>query len=276
MDSLWFGLVGGLAGGLAVGWIFSGRAAVPYRTALASVLKEVRSGGVRTGVAGEPEEVGELREALAAGWAPRTPEVLEGGGETVLRRVMGYLKEQVAAPLSRGLEGDGDLTVRAMEALDAVEDLGFFAEVRSVGDQAGEVLTRPIQEVVREYTAEFGIPIRLRLPDSSPRARLDAEAFKDALYLLLVNAGRYGGKEPVEVTLEGEGSEVRILIRDRGPGFTPEALERAMEPFYSTEEGALGMGLTHARQVVLAHGGEIRLRNRDGGGGEVEVAIPRG
>jgi len=78
----------------------------------------------------------------------------------------------------------------------------------------------------------------------------------------------------VEVEIAPRAGDVLVVVRDRGAGFSADALARGTEPFYSTDRGSLGLGLTHVRQVVLAHGGDLTLRNREGGGGEVEVTLP--
>jgi two-component system nitrogen regulation sensor histidine kinase NtrY len=51
-------------------------------------------------------------------------------------------------------------------------------------------------------------------------------------------------------------------------------LESAMLPFYSTKDGGSGLGLALCREVVEAHGGDVRLENRDGGGLAVTCTIP--
>jgi signal transduction histidine kinase len=265
-----------LAGG--AGWALGVRSGSGGRSReLVALAEELRRGGVKTPGPEDAPAIAELRRVLAAGWAPRGGSGDEPPGESLLRRVTTYLERSVSQPLARGLElGGPALRAGAREALDALDDLAFHAEARPVADRALDNLTRVVQEVIREYASEFQTPVRLRAPDTPVRAALDAEAFKDALYMVLVNAGRFGGSEPVEVSLEVEGRDTRVLVRDRGPGFLPEALERALEPFYSTEPGSLGLGLTHVRQVVLAHGGDLRLRNREEGGGEVEILLPRG
>jgi signal transduction histidine kinase len=96
----------------------------------------------------------------------------------------------------------------------------------------------------------------------------------DALYLVLHNAARFGGTATVDVSVLAESGSARIRVRDRGPGFSDEALRRAFDPFYSTAEDGLGLGLPHARRVVEGMGGRIELRNVAAGGGEVEISFP--
>jgi len=71
-------------------------------------------------------------------------------------------------------------------------------------------------------------------------------------------------------------------VLDDGPGLPDELLDKVFEPFYrgetsrNRETGGSGLGLTIARNLARAHGGEIRLRNRIGGGLEAAVELPRG
>jgi signal transduction histidine kinase len=264
-----------LAGG--VGWIMGGRrAASVFRTQLGRLQQELDGGILLAPGPNDLPEVGALRRALGAAWAHRPEGGEPGSAEAALRRVGAYLRRTVANPLSRGLAGDEEeLRRRTRTALDAVDDLVFHSEVIPVTDRAHENVTECVQQVMREFAQEFETPVRLTAPPQPVEAPLDPEAFKDALYMLLVNAGRFGGgSQAVEVGIEPRGGDVVVVVRDRGVGFSADALARATEPFYSTEAGSLGLGLTHVRQVILAHGGELTLRNRDEGGGEVEIILP--
>jgi hypothetical protein len=71
----------------------------------------------------------------------------------------------------------------------------------------------------------------------------------------------------------GERQALRIVVRDNGPGLTPEQKRRAFEPFYTTKNRGSGLGLCICRRVVEAHGGTIALG--DGPGGEVVITLPR-
>ena len=75
-------------------------------------------------------------------------------------------------------------------------------------------------------------------------------------------------------------SELRVVVKDNGPGLPPEFQERVFDGFVQVEEQltgqvpGLGMGLFLARQVARAYGGSIRLKSRLGRGCEVTFCLP--
>ncbi len=68
---------------------------------------------------------------------------------------------------------------------------------------------------------------------------------------------------------------VEVECRDTGSGLTPEARQRAFEPFFSTRPRALGVGLSLAQAITWAHGGTIRLEDADGQGCRAILRVPR-
>ena len=102
---------------------------------------------------------------------------------------------------------------------------------------------------------------------------------KRCLANLVENAVKYGTR--AEVHLEDNGRELRIIVADDGPGIPEAELERVFEPFYriegsrSRETGGVGLGLSVARDIARAHGGELTLRNRPGGGLEAVLTLRR-
>ena len=78
----------------------------------------------------------------------------------------------------------------------------------------------------------------------------------------------------------GGSDSARILVADHGDGVPQEALGRIFEPFYRVTEarehqtGGTGLGLSIAQRIAIVHGGSIRVRNRDGGGLEMEIWLP--
>ncbi len=111
------------------------------------------------------------------------------------------------------------------------------------------------------------------LPDES--GWFDPGQIEQVVINLFKNASESGGS-PSDVTLSITSQPargVRITIADRGPGMSPEVMERALVPFYSTKEHGSGLGLTLCREIVEAHGGAMRLENRDDGGLAVHVRL---
>ena len=109
----------------------------------------------------------------------------------------------------------------------------------------------------------------------------DASALRRALLNLIDNAVKYtpaGGK--VEVSLLREGTTAVIAVRDTGPGIAAEDADRVFQPFVRLDpareavpDGA-GLGLSIARSIVVAHGGDLTLGGAPGGGSIFVIRLP--
>lgn len=70
------------------------------------------------------------------------------------------------------------------------------------------------------------------------------------------------------------GSNVEVQVSDRGHGFGSRRPETLFSPYYTTKEGRMGLGLSVARSIALAHEGRIEARRRAGGGAVFILAVP--
>jgi two-component system sensor histidine kinase CpxA len=102
-----------------------------------------------------------------------------------------------------------------------------------------------------------------------------------ALANLLRNAQLYAGEAgPVEISAYQDGSTIRIIVRDQGPGIPEKELERVFAPFYrietsrSRDTGGTGLGLAIVRSSIDACNGSVVCRNRNPHGLEIEIALP--
>jgi signal transduction histidine kinase len=105
-------------------------------------------------------------------------------------------------------------------------------------------------------------------------------ALKRALTNLIENAIKYGTAP--EIGLSQEDGSWNIIVSDRGPGIPAESLDSVFRPYHRLDKsrnrttGGVGLGLTVAQAIVHAHGGQIVLGNRTGGGLEARIILPVG
>jgi hypothetical protein len=167
------------------------------------------------------------------------------------------LEAMVAATLQFGREASSGEPVRPVD---------LAALLRTVLDEAADA--RP----------EAGACVDL---DGPERLTVWARplALKRAFANLVANALAYGAAAHVRLRPPREGVAM-VEIEDEGPGIPPSELERVFEPFHrleasrSRETGGTGLGLPIARNILRAHGGDVTLGNRAGGGARVVVTLP--
>jgi two-component system nitrogen regulation sensor histidine kinase NtrY len=197
-----------------------------------------------------------------------------------------------AAQLMGEIDAAGDATIRDARA--AVETLArradgvmHFVESYRQISRAPEVRrrlfevgpwAREIQSLFRAGAAADGIPFELSL--SSENMTLDADP--DLLCQVLINLLKNGAdaarghSEAPRLSLAFAGTKsgrTQIEVADNGPG-VPEAMRQDIFlPFFTTKAKGTGVGLSLARQVVLAHRGSIAVDDAPGGGALFRILI---
>jgi len=142
-------------------------------------------------------------------------------------------------------------------------------------------LTPLLQDVTAELASaarHSGVPVTVAA-DTLP-VRLDRLATKQIVDNLVSNALRYGGRTPVEVIAAAYGNEVRIEVRDHGPGISANDRARVLECFERVigrgeRRNGFGIGLWLAAQFAAAMQGTIVIGDAPGGGAVVAVTLPR-
>lgn len=211
-----------------------------------------------------------------------------------LKRIIAGRTRMLAA-LSHDLRTPLTLLRLRAEALPETEErermLGSIGELQAMiegtlhlaRDEATSEPTRRIDfaalvEAIVDDMQDAGMPVRLVAADP---VVLDARpvALRRAIGNLIDNAIKYGGT--AEVAVRAAPGMVRVVIEDRGPGIPAAERELVFEPFHrldpsrSRETGGVGLGLAIVRSVALAHGGDVVLSDRPGGGLRAELRLPR-
>lgn len=125
-----------------------------------------------------------------------------------------------------------------------------------------------------------GVTARVDVEPALPSVRGYYDPLLRALRNLLRNAveavqarhGTTGGS--IELSARRSGEDVEIVVTDDGKGVPAEALEHIFEADYTLKAGGTGLGLAVVRQAVAAHGGQVRARERRGGGATFIVRLP--
>ena len=113
-----------------------------------------------------------------------------------------------------------------------------------------------------------------------PVVMMDADRMAQAIGNILSNAIKFtpaGGK--VSTTVNFDGSQLSIQVADTGPGIPPSEQEKIFQPFIRGSQGrriveGMGLGLSIAREIILAHGGEIKLESAPGVGSRFILEMP--
>ncbi len=202
-------------------------------------------------------------------------------------RILAAIAHDLKTPLAllrlrtEALSNDGELKAKfegdlqRMERLVA-ETLDFVRTLDSP-EAAQPVDVVALLESLKDDTAALGWDVEIRGTARPYPAK--AQALQRCITNLIENAVRYGKR--ARIALEDRAEALRIRIRDDGPGIPEPELERVFEPFYRLEAsrnratGGSGLGLAIARTIARAHGGDVILRNADGGGLEALLTLPR-
>jgi signal transduction histidine kinase len=120
------------------------------------------------------------------------------------------------------------------------------------------------------------ISINLDIPSDTPSIHLDPLRIKEVLFNLMTNALRYSPQNgEVHVSLSFDDANARVAITDSGTGIAPEDLPRIFERFYkSHDSGGMGLGLAIAKNIISAHGGNIRAESVKDKGTKIIFELP--
>lgn len=155
--------------------------------------------------------------------------------------------------------------------------LSFFRDDAGQEDSTAFDMAELLQSLVDDY-GDQGIVVGFDPPERLVQVGRPF-ALRRVVANLIDNAIKYA-TDPV-LSLRQADTRLCITLRDRGPGIPERLMENVFAPFFrldssrSRSTGGVGLGLTSARSIVRAHGGELHLRNHPDGGLEARIELPR-
>jgi signal transduction histidine kinase len=159
-----------------------------------------------------------------------------------------------------------------------LSDYGRSVEPNPTECNVEKLIDKSIRSCI-PFAQKARVSIEKRLYHDSPSIVVDESRILMALCHVIQNAIEHtptGGVVTflVEDSRDSSGNYMSCTICDTGPGFRPEDLARAFEPFFSRNSRKIGLGLTIARRIILEHEGEIDISNLPDGGAEVTIKLP--
>jgi len=153
--------------------------------------------------------------------------------------------------------GDMELSYALFDPMDVIEDAAM--ETRERGARNEMIVTSS---------------------NGKEQIRADRDRLQAVLSIILDNAVKFSDGEVIDISLEKTGLDTVFSIADRGRGIPEEHRDRIFERFYQVEDAkhhslpGMGLGLYIAKSIIDAHGGWIRIDERDNGGSVFVFGIP--
>lgn len=193
--------------------------------------------------------------------------------------IPGPIGEQQRQVLSQISKGVTRLSRLIADILDVSKlEAGLFKMAFVPVDVAGF-----LNEIIESFATQAkarGITIHKQFGFSRFRMRLDPGQMERAIGNVLGNAIKYtpkGGRVTVRASLSP--ADLEIAISDTGVGIPKESVERIFDKFYQVRSGGArkgsGLGLAITKEIVVAHGGSVRVESKEGKGTTVYIILPR-
>jgi PAS domain S-box-containing protein len=117
-------------------------------------------------------------------------------------------------------------------------------------------------EMVRAPIEKNTVSVRTRLAPGLNSVWGDRVQLQQVVLNLVLNAVEAMGSvaegaRTLTIRTESDAAGILVLVHDSGPGIDPEHLQRVFDPFYTTKDSGLGMGLSICRSIIAAHGGRL-------------------
>lgn len=152
-----------------------------------------------------------------------------------------------------------------------VEEFANFARMPSLS-LAPSDLNKSVRRVVRLYP---DARIHLDLADDQPLLELDSEQMRRVLINLIENGIDASGKNgQITIRTHGDGETAVLSVIDSGPGVPIADRARIFQPYISTKESGMGLGLAVVRSIVEDHGGHISVTDAPTGGAQFDLQLP--
>jgi two-component system sensor histidine kinase KdpD len=209
----------------------------------------------------------------------RTPLAVIAGASSSL---LDASKEQTPETRRELLETIVEESRRLTRLVDKLLDMTRLESGKVVLNKQWHVLEEIIGSALNRLRHDLqDHPVRVEIPPEFPLLSIDGELLEQVFFNLLENAARYTPPgSDIEISARQIGPQIEINVADSGPGVPAGSESRIFEKFFrgpaispDGRRGA-GLGLSICKAITQAHDGQIKVRNRPGGGAEFTLLLP--
>jgi len=213
----------------------------------------------------------------------RTPlNAISGFSEIIQQELFGPLGDAHYGEYASDIHASGQ---HLLAIINDILDLSRIEEGQDELEESENVIADVIQAclpLVRERAVAAKVRIELEIANDLPAVMIDLRRMKQILINLLSNAIKFteaGGYVRVGAGVDPSGYMI-VTVSDSGIGMRPEDIPRALEPFGQIDSSlsrsyeGTGLGLSLARQLTEAHGGELLISSELNTGTTVQIVLP--
>jgi len=183
--------------------------------------------------------------------------------------------------IDKSSESEAALVDKIVETInhliDTVERILGFARPITITPRSANLnqIVNDVLDLLRPQITANDIDVHVSLNETAAPAMIDESSMRGALMNLILNAVEAmpeGGR--LTITSDRNEQGLRLEISDTGHGISEEAVKDIFEPFYTTKEQGLGLGMPYAKKIIEQHGGNITCDSRPGEGTTIRIVLP--
>ncbi|QWV93085.1 HAMP domain-containing protein [Geomonas oryzisoli] len=133
--------------------------------------------------------------------------------------------------------------------------------------------------LMQDRLVERNMQVVREIPQDLPAMQIDPELMRNCLCNFISNSMQAmsdGGTITLGAAVDQETGECRLSFSDSGVGIEEQDLEKVFQPYFTTREAGIGLGLAITERIVKEHGGRITVQSRKGEGTTFTVILPAG
>ncbi len=152
-----------------------------------------------------------------------------------------------------------------------VREFSDFARMPELQRKPGQI-NKLIRELVKMYPH---LQLDVELEQDLPEYLFDEDRMRRVLINLIENAAQADPHgRPIVIAARQTGNGLEISVKDHGSGIDPQLRERIFQPYFTTKNNGIGLGLAITRKIIEEHDGQIRVESELGAGSRFIITLP--